>query len=397
MLLSVIFLFFQLWGNVEVSSSQIACLTLPDVPHAIISEDTKKAEYQGGHLIHFTCEPGYTTSGPPIRYVCTSEGWLAVQQETCNLPSCAPPPADEGITVIGLPNYDDPILSGHVITFTCDGPLKYLNGSSVLICGKDGQWDNPFPSCEDITCEVDVMQPHLHVAGLPTANGKMKVGQILRFHCDDQFTIKGSEEIECLPTGEWNTAFPTCAEKCKVAGVSNSMHLITHVPNNQLRRGQKLRFACNNQRHVLHGKEEVECLANGHWSDPFPTCGAPFGCLKSPALPDGDTVGHVQFTYNHGERVGYVCQYLYTMQGEPYKTCHNGEWIGQMRCLKPCTVNEEAMRLHHIEFRYKDDKKLHVPHTDHLTFKCTEGRYSVSTLNMRQMCVDGEMELPTCQ
>ncbi|XP_054459533.1 complement factor H-like [Anoplopoma fimbria] len=412
MRVSFIFLLLQLWRNVEVSSSQNGCSVLPIVPHADVSEDTKKAEYQAGNEIHFTCETGYI-SGLAITYVCspTSGRWVAGRRGKCSLKpcpfpddtpngyyqiingeefvfgttikyfcnkgyqmvskddtrtcwldnwsnhvpicdplSCEQPPVEEGFRIEGLPENDDPILPDRFLKFSCDGRGKYLNGSSLLICGKDGQWDNPFPSCEDITCEVDVMQPHLHVTGLPPANGKMKVGQILRFHCDDQFIIHGSEEIECLPTGRWNAILPTCAEKCKVAGVSNSVHLITHVPNNQLRRGQKLRFACINPKHILHGKAEVECLANGHWSDPFPICGAPFGCLKSPPLPDGDTVGHVQFTYNHGERVGYVCQYLYTMEGEPYKTCHNGEWIGQMRCLKPCTVDEEAMRLHNIEY-----------------------------------------------
>lgn len=61
---------------------------------------------------------------------------------------CDPPPADGGVTVEGLPENDGPILPDRFLTFSCDGPGKYLNGSSVLICGKDGQWDNPFPSCE---------------------------------------------------------------------------------------------------------------------------------------------------------------------------------------------------------------------------------------------------------
>lgn len=61
----------------------LACSTLPDVPRANISEETKKAFYQEGDMIHFTCESGYTP-GPTIIYVCTSRGWLAVRQGTCN-------------------------------------------------------------------------------------------------------------------------------------------------------------------------------------------------------------------------------------------------------------------------------------------------------------------------
>ena len=59
-----------------------ACLRLPDVPHAHVSEETKKSEYQQHDVIHFTCEPGYT-SYETSKYVCTHEGWLTVRQETC--------------------------------------------------------------------------------------------------------------------------------------------------------------------------------------------------------------------------------------------------------------------------------------------------------------------------
>ncbi|XP_075944103.1 complement factor H-related protein 2-like [Anarhichas minor] len=246
------------------------CLTLPDVPHANISEETKRIDYQGGHVIHFTCAPGYTTSGPTIRYVCTSEGWLAVQQESCS-------------------------------------------------------------------------------------------------------------------------------QTCKVAGVPDGVLLNTHVPDNQLRQGQNLRFECINPKDTLHGKALVECLAGGQWSDPFPTCGAPLGCGTSPSLTDGDTTEALRFQYCHEERVQYRCQNYYTMEGEPYKTCMNGKWIGQIRCLKPCTVDEEAMRSHNIEFRYGSEHKIYSHHNDHITFSCTKRRIPVGTSGMRFQCVDGEINLPTCQ
>jgi len=63
----------------------------------------------------------------------------------------------------------------------------------------------------DNTCEVAMMQPNLSVTGLPPGEKRMKIGLKLQFHCDDGFTIDGSTEIECLHTGEWNAAFPTCA------------------------------------------------------------------------------------------------------------------------------------------------------------------------------------------
>uniref|UniRef100_A0A4W6F6X2 Sushi domain-containing protein n=1 Tax=Lates calcarifer TaxID=8187 RepID=A0A4W6F6X2_LATCA len=393
---SLVLLFLQLWGNVEVSLSQNACSKLPDVPHAYVSEETKRAEYEEGHVIYFTCETGYI-SGPTIRYVCTREnGWLAVHQgrcylKPCELPddtpngyyqiihgddfvfgavikyfcnegyqmvskdntrtclldkwtnhvpicdplSCDPPPADEEITVKGLPENDDPILPDRFLTFSCDGPGKILNGSSVLICGIDGQWDNPFPTCEDISCKVGVLPAHLNAAGLSPANETVKVGHRLKFHCDNGYWLDGSKEIQCLQTGQWNA--------------------------------------------------------------PFPTCSAPLGCERPPHLPDGDTTERLKFKYSHDERVEYICQNYYIMQGGPFRTCNNGHWTGAIRCLKPCTVDRQLMSRHNIQFRYTRDDKLYLLHNDETEFICTRGRRHVGTYVMRQRCVDGEMNLPSCQ
>lgn len=60
---------------------------------------------------------------------------------------CDPPPTVQGLTVKGLPENCIPIRPNHILTFSCDGPGKYLNGISVLMCGEDGQWNNPFPTC----------------------------------------------------------------------------------------------------------------------------------------------------------------------------------------------------------------------------------------------------------
>ncbi|XP_040896645.1 complement factor H like 5 [Toxotes jaculatrix] len=385
--LSFILLFLHLWGNVEVSLSQNACSKLPDVPHAYaspeykegdviqftcesgyrsdqtskyictsngwltvrqgicyscstlpsvlhahISEETRKSEYQVGDVIHFTCESGYT-SDPSITYVCSTAGWVAVRQGTCNFSglSCDPPPVSAGIIINGLPENNNPIHPDHVLTFSCDGPEKYLHGSSVLTCGRDGQWDNPFPSC---------------------------------------------------------------TEKCRVTGIPDNVNVSPSV--RQLTTGQKLTFSCRQRGNFIRGAAEVKCLANGQWSDPFPTCGAPLGCGRPPTLADGDTKETIQLRYGHNDRVEFICQNFYVMQGGPFKTCLNGEWTGEITCLKPCTVDRELMSRYNIAFRYTYQDKLYVVHDDVTEFACTRGRHTGS-LGMRQRCIDGVLHLPSCQ
>lgn len=149
---------------------------------------------------------------------------------------CDPPPAQGGITITGLPENEEGILPDHFLKFSCDLPGKQLSGSSLLVCGQDGVWDQPFPSCEgsrrtltattlttsnianlrpspaptDISCQVEELHLHLTAAELPPGNKTIRTGHKLRFRCGDGYALVGAEEIECLPTGQWNKLFPTC-------------------------------------------------------------------------------------------------------------------------------------------------------------------------------------------
>uniref|UniRef100_A0A3Q1GYN7 Sushi domain-containing protein n=1 Tax=Anabas testudineus TaxID=64144 RepID=A0A3Q1GYN7_ANATE len=123
---------------------------------------------------------------------------------------------------------------------------------------------------------------------------------------------------------------------------------------------------------------------------------SPVGCGKPPTLPDGDLKYDIKFSYVNTEKVEYICQLHYTMQGEPFKTCNNGRWTGSMRCLRPCTVNTEDMNRHNIRFSHKTDDKLYLPHEDHITFSCIRGTVPDGRMEMRQYCNDGVMNLPTC-
>ncbi|XP_041646762.1 complement factor H-related protein 2-like [Cheilinus undulatus] len=123
----------------------------------------------------------------------------------------------------------------------------------------------------------------------------------------------------------------------------------------------------------------------------------PLGCGRPPLLIDGDVRETMKPQYNHNERVEYMCQSLYTMEGHPYRTCINGEWTGSMRCRKPCIVTAETISKYNIHFRYTLANKLFLSHNDAVTFSCTEGRQPVASQSMRQRCADGVVNFPTCQ
>ncbi|XP_059197202.1 complement factor H-related protein 2-like isoform X6 [Centropristis striata] len=333
MRLSVFLLLLQLWGNVEVSLSQIACPTLPDVPHAHVSEETKRAEYQGGHMIHFTCEPGYTTSGTTIRYVCSSEGWLAIEQGTCSRKSLACPTLpDVPHAHVSEETKRAEYQGGHMIHFTCEPGYKISGTTIRYVCSSEGWLSIGQGTCSPCPTLPDV--PHAHVSE-ETKRAEYQGGHVIHFTCEPGYKPSG--------------------------------------PN--------IKYVCTSE-----GWLAVE---QGTCSDAL-TCGKP------PYLEGGDVTTSSNTEYSHGERVEYSCQNYYTMQGGPYKTCNNGEWTGLITCLKPCTANEYIMASNNIRLKHRQSQKLFSAHNDFIEFSCTRGR-PVGTVEMRQRCVNGQMDFPTCE
>lgn len=376
------------WNKVDINCASYCHKPTNEQDTMKVIED--KERYMHEDVIKYEC---LTSGAKTGNATCVHGEWD--KPVTCKALSCDPPPAGGTIKVVGLPRNGEPILPDRFLEFSCDDPGKRLTGSSRLTCGKDGQWDEPFPSCEDITCKVDVMQPHLQVDG-QLANKTAKIGETLHFFCDDGFNRDGSDHVVCLETGEWNAPFPTCSETCTVTGLPRSVRIDEYLEGQQLRKGQKLKFYCRLRGDTLQGKREVECIENGEWSGPFPTCGDPLGCGKPPLLADGDIQTTTKFHYEHNERVEYLCQRYYVMEGGPYRTCNNGEWTGEMRCIKPCTVDKELLREHHLEFRHISGDKLYSAHDDVIEFRCASGRRHAYRVNMRRKCFDGVMHLPTC-
>ncbi|XP_028442504.1 complement factor H-related protein 2-like [Perca flavescens] len=162
----------------------------------------------------------------------------------------------------------------------------------------------------------------------------------------------------------------------------------------QKKMGETTRYWCKIGYMSTDGATRATCTREG-WT-PNPLCREIVGCGSPPPLTDGDIKYTVKTNYSHQERVEFMCQNYYTMEGGPNTTCINGEWIGQMKCLKPCIVDRELMNRYNIAFRYTNSDELYFAHNDFIEFTCTKGRHT-GTLSMRQKCIDGVLNLPTCQ
>uniref|UniRef100_A0A3P9K5X6 Sushi domain-containing protein n=1 Tax=Oryzias latipes TaxID=8090 RepID=A0A3P9K5X6_ORYLA len=323
-----------------------SCSELPNVPHAHISEETRKAVYQQGDMLRFTCDAGFT-SDLPITYVCGSEGWVSIRKGSCYSTTirCVRPPVHGGLTIKGLPDYNSPIPPDHVLTFSCDSPDKVLIGSSVLICGREGEWNDPIPSC--------------------TGKGK----HLCLF----------LEKEACV----------ICSNNIGTSYNQNGKNVFSP--------GDRLTVTCDRDHWILDMKTTrtvVTCNEVGKW-DIRPVCQAgEVVCSAPPAVEDADVI-RSKTEYQNGESIQYFCPRFYVMEGGPFKTCRNGRWTGHLRCIRPCSVSPEEMNQHYILFA-RDVQKTFIEHGGYVTFKCKGGKLPDGLLEMHQQCVEGVIDLPTC-
>ncbi|KAF3690587.1 Complement factor H H factor 1 Precursor [Channa argus] len=374
------------WSDPFPTCGPPGCGEPPQVEGGVII-GTVEATYRSGDKVEYTCEANSNLS---FKKTCKNGVWTG--NTRCTL-SCDPPP--EELIIKDLQEDRGPVLPDRFIEISCP-PGKRLNGSSVLNCGKNGQWNYPFPTCEVVTCEPP--PEGLIVKGLPEDHGPILPERLIQISCPPDKTLNGSSGLSCGQDGQWNGPFPTCEDKCRFTGVAQGVVFTPRSARGHMfNRGQKLQFGCRMYGHFLHGNAEVVCSGNGQWSDPFPTCGPPSGCGKPPPLADGDTRFTSKFKYNHNDRVEYTCKNYYTMRGGPSKICNNGDWTGNITCLRPCTVDKEIMLKHNIAFLYSWEEKLYSPHETFLSFRCTGRTRHVGTVSMRQQCIDGVISLPTCQ
>nr|XP_040039464.1 complement factor H-like [Gasterosteus aculeatus aculeatus] len=209
------------------------------------------------------------------------------------------------------------------------------------------------------------------------------------YQCRDNYMMEGQGKMICKD-GQWMENIITCTPYCdKLRDESMTFTADKEIYLNE----EFIRYRCD-----INNLEGIATCVNTKWNKTR-ECEAldSLDCGSPPFLTNGDTTETSRSDYKHDEKVHYSCKAYHTLEGGPYRTCKNGKWIGEMKCLKPCTVDEEAMRSHNIRFRHKPDDKLYSVHLEWIGFTCTSGTSHVGTIGMRQMCVDGVMLLPTCQ
>ncbi|KAK7878786.1 hypothetical protein WMY93_030896 [Mugilogobius chulae] len=406
------------WSDEPPYCQEISC---PKPPLDNFQIEGEKTVYKQKESLRYECNKGYIkVDGRPS--VCQKSGlsaqWIPAPQcepITCKLSSNPPEGTD----------YDNQgqnrFRPGESVRVVCGDKLWVKNTelwTAELTCDETGQWDFD-PVCQK-SCDVELLLDNVmfspaNVSQLLEATtcklslnppegttynhqgqNRFRPGESVWVVCGEKLWVKSTElqmaELTCerQDSGTLNQ----CVKRAVMWSFTGQCKF-SPANVSQLLEGQSLEFQCINQTHMLQGATQVTCLRNGQWSHPFPTCTEPRSCGSPPSLDNGDFFASNE-TFDHNSRVEYHCKVKYTMQGGPHMTCINGEWTGNITCLKPCTVPPDLMGPNKIGFRYSSEDKLYAPHNDYITFHCVHGATHDGLVGMLQICKDGVMPIPKC-
>ncbi|XP_059400131.1 complement factor H-like isoform X2 [Carassius carassius] len=371
-----------------VCKKAMRCGIPPNVSNAVITSKPEEF-YLPKSTVTYVCRRLYLIRGEST-VSCRNGKWE--KTPTCQEITCELKSNTFGVKKIN-PEGKTIFRARESVEITCSEKYWFFGTKETektFTCKDDGKWDNE-PVCAEITCD----DPRDHLLFRPFYWGTMKLGEKQSYSCDYGYR-QTAAEATCTRDG-WRPK-PLCTEiVCAAPNIPNAE--IEGLQRSNYKIDSRIQYKC----HPGFEPEEsvqITCESQGQWRGIKQCTSQTTSCVPPPDVNDGDTIELKKDEYNTGERVEYSCFSKYTLDLRPpfsrYLTCEQGEWRGNIKCLKPCTVTLEEMERRGIELAYINPQKMFAPHNDHISFACQWRKYSVG-VPLRQQCNDGMMTLPECE
>ncbi|XP_070765078.1 complement factor H-like [Enoplosus armatus] len=398
------------WPELERCIEKTNCGEFPVIRNGEVTHQHHDSGhgYEQGARVKVKCDKGYKTEDD----VLTCDGkWKSVIpfEEICTPTAtpCQPPPKVENATVVNL--YHKEYLSDSEVIYQCRHEYT-IEGEDKIRCN-DGKWEEKNIICTSVreimlctpryqmvsrddtrTRLLDKRTNHLPICDHKSLRGlNMDSRVICKVHiCTTESTLTG-----CIIA--WYGNYSALNRKALQRVVKTAQHITrTKLQPMEDLCAQWCRKKANRIiRHPHHPTHKRFFAAALQQTVPHHQAqGQLHPCLLVVGHHiDGDLKSTRKTQYNPSESVEYMCERYYTMEGQPFRTCINGEWTGQLRCLKPCVVNEDDFRQHSIS---KSSGNEYLSHDEIIEFRCARG-IPVGAVAMRQRCNGGVLLLPTCQ
>ncbi|XP_075038719.1 coagulation factor XIII B chain-like isoform X2 [Mixophyes fleayi] len=280
-----------------------------------------------------------------------------------------------------------------VVQFFCKENYS-IKGSELIQCYSFG-WDPEQPTCEERRNKCPP-PPRVAHSILLTNTTKHRIGDSVHYECDLNYILIGSEQIQC-ENGHW-TMPPTCVElkeKIKCDKPPQVDNGETVMALDVYHSGDIVHYKCADGYEIL-GSNKILCK-KGKWTEP-PKCSVSTeSCGTPPAISNAEFIEAPLATYISGAFVKYSCHSYHLMDGSSTVHCIRGIWSQQPKCLQPCTVIITEMKERNMELQQSFERNSKFLHGDMIEFKCMDGFDMSPYSELKGRCQNGQILYPTCR
>ncbi|XP_045045695.2 P-selectin isoform X2 [Desmodus rotundus] len=309
----------------------LACEPLESPAHGSVACSPSSRPFQHNTSCSFHCDDGFLLSGAhTVR--CAGVGQWTAPAPVCQALQCQGLQAPDKARMncahrFGAFRYQS------TCSFTCDEGLL-LVGASELQCLATGDWSAGLPECQAITC-TPLPSPQNGTVTCAQPLGHSTYKSTCKFTCDEGFSLSGSENLDCTPSGLWTGPPPTCeAIRCPELHAPEWGRLDCSDTRGEFSVGSTCHFSCH-EGFRLEGSDSVKCAASGRWTAPPPTCegapAAPLPAARCPALaaPEQGTMScsHRLGAFGSNTTCSFGCKGGFILRGESALRCRpSGQW-----------------------------------------------------------------------
>eukprot|EP00795_Rhopilema_esculentum_P001726 gene1726-16211_t len=274
-------------------SFSVGCPKLVVPEHGSIS--TVQTNF--GVRVTYKCNSGYRLN-VSVTTTCLFGGMWSAKAPKCQEIICGPP----GIIANGVYQIDGSYNFNSTATYSCFGGYQ-LNESRVRHCQENGLWSGSLPNCIDVGCG-DPGTP----ANGARSTSNTNVSAVMSFTCDYGYNLHGPKTIICGAEGKWSGPIPTCKPVfCMVVPAPvNGKYLLG--PNStvpvRINYGEMLSFACN-RGYRMRESESIICQANETFNHTAPQCFDINECSNVPCKGPGAFCTNTVGSYICSCRAGY--------------------------------------------------------------------------------------------
>ncbi|XP_039097827.1 E-selectin [Hyaena hyaena] len=273
------------------------------------------------------------------------------------------------------------------------------SSTEAMQCTSTGEWSAPTPVCNVVECDA-LTNPANGVMNCSQSSENFPWNKTCAFECEEGFELMGSQHLQCTSSGKWDNEKPTCkAVTCgAIRHLQHGSVSCSHAPTGEFAFRSSCNFTCE-EGFVMQGPAQLECTAQGQWSQQVPVCEA-FQC-KALSRPDRGYMSclpSASGSFQRGSSCEFFCEQGFVLKGSKKLQCGpKGEWDSEkptceaVKCKAVRQPQHGSVKCTHSppgEFTYKSS----------CAFSCEEG-FELQGSAQLECTSQGQwtQEVPSCQ